>query len=298
MWNAVQGQLGDIPVTLRIEWVDELEPDMRSQVDQAREVAKKHDAMTVFWADLSVPDQFFLYISKSTGERILVRNIGSKSGGEEERLEILAVIVRSSVKAVLEGGEIGIQSPGDAQRPAKPGSSGMLEIAVSYGLAPYSTGNEWLHGPVVGVSTKLGSFVRAFLDYRILLPIDIEEQGIALEHRLHPFEIGAAVRWYMKSWSVDIGAAFLADLVVTKVTSADEQIEAKNPQNLWLFGIAPVLRIGWWPRPFATVFFSVSLDTIFNQPEYGIETQSEFMTIIEPWKVRPFLQIGAAFALL
>ncbi|MCP4674092.1 MAG: hypothetical protein GY854_00930 [Deltaproteobacteria bacterium] len=295
-WSAVHGQLSDLPVHLEIEWVDALQSDLRSQVNKAREAAARRQAVTVFWADLSVPDQVFLYISHPSGERILVRHVGSESGGFEGRLETLAVIVRTSVKAVLEGGEIGIQK--SAETDAKDESLGHLEVAVSYGIAPYAEGIEWIHGPCIMLSATPRDFLRFFVAYRILLPVHFEEQGLNLELKSHPFEFGAALRWRFAKWVLDVGALLFADLVTGEIRATDGQVVPRQPADVWLMGMAPMLRIGWSPSTFATIFLSLSVDMAFNQPRYVIDTPVRYQTLVAPWSVHPFFQLGAAFTIL
>ncbi len=295
-WSAVRGQLSDLPVHFEIEWVDALQSDLRSQVKQAREAAARRQAVTVFWADLSVPDQVFLYISHPSGERILVRHVGSESGGFEGRLETLAVIVRTSVKAVLEGGEIGIQKV--AMKEAEDESPGHLEVAVSYGLAPYSEGVKWIHGPCITLSATSGDFLRFFVAYRILLPVLYEEQGLNLELKSHPFELGAALRWRFTNWVFDVGALVFADLLTGEIEAVDDNVSPEQPEDIWIVGMAPMLRIGWSPSTFATIFLALSVDMSFNQPQYGVKTQLRYQTMVAPWSVRPFFQLGAAFTIL
>ncbi|MCP4600978.1 MAG: hypothetical protein GY847_10715 [Proteobacteria bacterium] len=304
IWDAVHGQLSDLPVSLVIEWVEMLEPDLRSQVNQARKAAERRRAVTVFWADLTIPDQVFLYISQSTGERILVRNI-QEGGSDEGRLETLAVIVRSSVKAVLEGGEIGIQKPVSEQEPSHVEPPAHLELSISYGLAPYSEGNQWLHGPRIGLSATLQDFVRFFIAYRILLPVSLDREHVKLTLNSHLFELGFVFRLREQNWTLEGGVAFFADLVIAQVEANSEELEKKDPSDLWLTGVSPMLRIGWSPSRFATIFLSVLLDIVFNQSEYVIEIKRKdepesesppTQTVVSPWIVRPFFQLGVAFS--
>ncbi len=297
-WEAVRGQLSDLPVSLVIEWVDTLEPDLRSQIQQARRAAERTMAITVFWADLSVPDQVYLYLSQPTGERILVRSVATEGGGDEGRLETLAIIVRTSVRAVLEGGQIGIQKPVPEEENATSGTNGKLEIGLSYSLSPFAAGNEWLHGPGIQLSAILKNSVLFIIAYRILLPVYLEKQGVSLQLSSHPFVLGSAYRWRLKAWSFDLGATFFADLVTAKVRQRDYQITPKQPQDQWMFGFSPLVRVGWSPSQFATLFGGVAIDIVFNQPEYIVSMRTSEETVVAPWTARPVIQLGAAFAML
>ncbi len=300
--NAVDGQLNDLPLRLAVKWVSRLEPNLHSQLKLAEETVELLGATAVFWVDLSVPNHIIFYFVKAKGEQILVRPIGPESGSEEGQLETLAIIARNSVKAVLEGGEIGISAPVVDKEDSQNKPLGLLEIVVSYSASPFSGVDTWLHGPRLGLSAAIGKWARFFIAYRIMMPVQIDSDLLSLEFSSHPFEIGTVVRWRKKSWALDIGLAFLVDVVTARVTPTDKRVEPRKIDEQWLTGISPFFAVGWSPSPYAMFFFSAALDITFNQSEYVIEdnssTRNDFRVVVAPWNVRPFLQLGVAFALL
>jgi hypothetical protein len=300
--DVVHGQLGDLPVVLVTEWVIKFPDGLRSQVNQARHLAEQNGAITVFWADLSMPEQIFLYISKPRGERILIRNIGTAGGSVEARLEMLAIIVRNSVRAILEGGEIGIARPREGAEDLKGATKSTLETGISYGFAPYSDGNNWLHGVRINLSYMANKWARIFLAYRVLFPVRVVDEHLSLEISSHPIEAGFAVRWRINDWQLSLGAAFFVDLVTVDVTSRSDSLTVEQPSIRALTGISPLLRVAWSPTRFVAVFFATQLDTVFNQPKYVYQSEgtddSTYDTIISPWVVRPFIHLGVTFTIM
>lgn len=298
IFGAVQGQLSDLPVILEIAWIDNMSTELRTQIKQARTVVKDRNAISVFWADLSTPDQVFLFFSQPAGERILVRDIGQSSASTEGRLETLAVIVRASVKAILEGGNIGIG------RDVSPENefyepTGLLDFAVSYSFAPHSGGRKWIHGPCLNLNLTLDEWARIFIGYRMMFPIQHHyEDLVTLELNSHIFEAGFAARWQWNALRLEIGARFILDFLTAKAISPAENVLPQHPENKWLPGLSPSISIGWTLNPFVSLFFSASLDIIFNQPDYVLETKTGYRTVVAPWTARPFLQMGLAFPIL
>ena len=102
--DAVNGHLADLPVDLTIEDVPAASRDLRVVNRLARDLASNSGAQTVFWVDISDPDQVFLYISTPEGGKTLVRSIDSENETFETRLDAMAVIVRASLQGIVQGG--------------------------------------------------------------------------------------------------------------------------------------------------------------------------------------------------
>lgn len=297
--SAVQGQLSDLPVALRVEWLESLPLDLRSQVQEARLLAAHRKAIAVFWADLSTPDQVFLYLAHPSGERILVRNIGTESGGDEGRLETFAFIVRTAVKAVLEGGEIGIEPPPEPEPAPEPESRlDLLEATVSYFGAPIADEDVWIHGPRLGISVGFAEIVRLVVAYRFALPVQVDSEYLSLELTPHTFEVGLALRFELRSWSLDTGAVATIDWVTIDVQPSSAAFHTSPAGNQIIAGATPYVQVGWMANRVLAIYFAFALDTVFNQAEYVVESADGQRTVVAPWSVRPFLQLGAAFGIL
>lgn len=295
--EAVQGHLLDLPVALKIEWVESMEESLRSKVRLARQAALRNDAVTVFWADISSPEQIFLYLSHPAGERILIRDLGGENESEASRLETLGIIVRTSVEAILEGGTIGIHPPPREVKETEREIHDWLVLNVAYGLGPLTTG-ALTHGPNFGLATYIKRRWRIFAGYRFILPEHYTNAGIHLELRPHVIELGSGVKWTWNKLHLFTDLALLANFVTADSTATAGELSAKSPRPDWQLGLGPSMAFAWSPYRFATIFLTITLDIYFNQPEYVVEDVTGFRKVVSPWKVRPFIQIGSAFGLL
>jgi hypothetical protein len=137
----------------------------------AKEAAARLGALTVFWLDTSLGEQLFLYIAEPGGGRVLVRTV--EAADETERLESMALIVRSTVEALLAGGHLGIErSAGAATPPAStPPASRRpwFGVRLGYALDVYGftdVGPAALHGFDAGLLFHVHRNWTLFLAYR------------------------------------------------------------------------------------------------------------------------------------
>lgn len=114
--RAVGAQLSDAPVSLALHWVESLGKDLRSELLQARRLARGKGVAVVFWCDLQGSDDVYLYLSEPGGGRLLVRAV--PQGKPSARAESLAIIVGASVRAFLQAGSA--KGPGVGSGPAAP----------------------------------------------------------------------------------------------------------------------------------------------------------------------------------
>ena len=295
--ETVQAHLIDLPVVLKIEWVDTLGKSFHSAVRLAREAAYKSDAVTVFWVDLSSPLQMFLFLSHPRGERILVRDVGAGDKNDESRLETIAIIVRTSVEAILEGGTIGVEPPRAQKEEDAREPRGRLSLHVAYGLGPFAD-SALTHGPKFGLSTCILERWCLFGEYRLIIPQYYAREGVRLELRSHTIEVGVGAKWVWGEFQLMTDLAFLANYVSINATATDINLSAQKPSPDWQFGIGPSISLGWAIKEYATIFFAITLDIYVNQPEYVVESRPGYSEVVSPWSVRPFIQVGSAFGLL
>jgi hypothetical protein len=295
--EAVAAQLGDLLVTFELEWVDEMPPEMRAQVDRAREVTARRRATAVFWLDLTQPEQLFLYIDEPEGGRILVRSISSEGEGVESTLETAAVIIRGAVKSILAGVQVGVEAPPE-QPEERPGPTGELDVFLSYALMLYSSEELLLHGARIGLSARLAAWARIYLAYRLQLPLEIETAYVGLDVSPHPMEIGLAGRFHLGDWYIEAGAGLVVDVVTIDVTALEDDVMARSVDHRWLFGAVPSLAVGRNLGRIASIYLAVSADVLFNEHWYAVDTPEGTQTVLRPWNVRPLFRLGAMFTLL
>ncbi len=257
---SLRAQLSDVGIDFRVAWVPAHTADLHAQADIVQRLAEEHAASVVFWSDLLTGDRIFLYVSEPGGGRILVRSVSL--GDQGDRFEVIAVIVRTVVEAIVDGGHIGV-SPrlGDtAPRPTDPSpvasdSSGQhtsspdkahedsepsrrpprrerrrgrgtsparLDLAAAYALTLYSPTKWVIHGVRLGLAVRITRRGRIYTAYRIQIPFDVENGLAAMTLRHHPFEAGVAWRFGRGSLFWDMGAGIVTDPLTWGVDPVDD----------------------------------------------------------------------------
>ena len=295
--DAIAAQLTDIPVHFIAQRVEGWENEFYRRVDRARHIAGSRGAISVFWIDLSAPQQVFLFIEDPSGGRILVRNIRSDEGGEEVQFETLAVIVRGAIKSILDGGRIGVSAPPPKPAQTQPAYD-RINTSIAYAAKLYSTEAPIAHGARVEISLGLFRQLRIFAAYRLQIPLHFATELVAADIRPHPVELGLAGRWRSPKWILEIGLAVVEDFVTFEVMALDNRVEPSEPKRKYVTSISPSTRIGRRVGDVATVFLSINLDVALVKNRYVLETTGDPIVITTPWRVGPLFALGMTFTLL
>ena len=166
--RSIRAQLSDLDIDFQVVWIQNHSGYFRDQTNLSERLSEQHNATIVFWSDLSIKDQVFLYLSEPGGGRILVRSIPFENDEQGDRFDVISLIVRSVVEAISKGGQIGVSSPApsapvpSAPVPSAPppslkaadtrdsqgGSttSKRFSISAAYGLTLYSETKLFIHG--------------------------------------------------------------------------------------------------------------------------------------------------------
>jgi hypothetical protein len=99
--RAVRGQFGDTLLELAVVWVDNIAQLPLPQLKLARKLSAAKRALAVFWYVYTPKGQGNLFIYLPHDDRLLIRELRGALPGE--RWEVLAVIVRATADAVVQG---------------------------------------------------------------------------------------------------------------------------------------------------------------------------------------------------
>ena len=184
--DRIRGQTSDLPWS--VEVVPPLKPRPDTPLARARAVAAAHGARVVMWFEPRAGGGVALHIAQASEGRLLTRTLGPAEAGEGDPtlarsalFETVALAVRSSLRALIAGGQIGVAvpepavaSPPPAPPPPPPPPSG-LQPRLTYtahlgwqtafdGQSPYQQGiaagagirgGPWFGG--LSVATSLGT---------------------------------------------------------------------------------------------------------------------------------------------
>jgi hypothetical protein len=151
--DRVRGQTADLDVAITPAESTALEPRLSEQLEAGDALARAHAARVVVWLDASSPDavrakKVFVYVSEASAGRILVRALPVEA--HSTTLETAALVVRSALRALAAGAEIGLARPELAPAPAPPAppargaSTPGPEVPAPEPTSPRSRGVGWI----------------------------------------------------------------------------------------------------------------------------------------------------------
>jgi hypothetical protein len=206
--KAIEGQISDLPVTLQVEWTEHPIIDVPTVVSTAESITEQTNTMAVFWCDLSRAEEVYLYLSDRGRRRILVRRLDV--GEEGVRFESLAVIVHSVVEAMLQGAEIGMEvktaprapqkqtvAKEKAEQPEEKPRDKPIRFRAEAGwdISGHSTQFPVVQGLDLGLSVLFVDKLYLFGSYVFRLPIEVNDQDIALDIQTYPVLLGLGYAW-------------------------------------------------------------------------------------------------------
>jgi hypothetical protein len=317
--QAVESQLADIDVVFSLEAVDEIAQNLNVQLDVVAKVAHRRNALVVIWCDLVGSNKVLLYLSETKGDRVLVRKIEeSEQGG---RAEALAVIVRSSVNAILKGGEIGVKvepkagvlpeslpkskPEGDEHKVAKTGEeedeprphrveTRKFWIRAAYALYMHSEKQIANHGADVGLGISLKSSWSVIVGYRILSRIEEGRSNIGtMRLARHPLCLGIA-------WEYDVGGLVLQPSLSLTMDFASFEMkrlfagmEIVDDTSDILFSVLPAFKIEYWVTSRLGLFLCVAAEISLNSIHYvTVDANHEKTVLLDSWPVQPWFFAG------
>jgi hypothetical protein len=306
--HALKGQLSDVPVTLQLVWVNRLAKRVDEQVQAAREQvkAKGKDILAVFWCDLSDPPHLYLFAPKPN--RFLERSLKGSAAGEQ--LESIAVIVRTSVSALLAGKPIGKKPPPPPRpRPrARPRSRSKpppvvkvktrkprrqwLRLETAYALDGYSTDVGVTHGFYAAVSVHLHRNWSVVADFRVLpgISTSISAPDVSARLNRYPIGIGARFRWPLGRF--EVGGTLRVVMEYVKPRTSGTEVVLESDEGAFLFSAVPMfygsVRVVWRVR----AFLAAGVRVAFNRRRYVVESAADTKVLAEPWPAQPLVLAG------
>ncbi|MBW2735379.1 MAG: hypothetical protein JRH20_23595 [Deltaproteobacteria bacterium] len=301
---TIRGQLTGMPVSMVVEWVDKLEVTLPGQVRVAREVAKRTGAKMVLWADLSLPDQIFVYIAKGDAGRILVRSVRSE-GSNDSRLEAMSLIVRSSVAALAAGAKIGflpppasqpvkakVQTPACPPRPPK--RRELLTGEVSYGV--FGFGSEVSHGAQLGLTGRVLPWLRLGLSFRALQTMRADGPSALVVFERYPLGLEAIARWRRGRLGVEGGVGIWVERLQWTVTPKRVEVLASGETSRWVIAGQAFGGLSWRLIPSAALTLRLGVDLPHDTRPFEVQGPTREQ-VADPWPVQPWVLGGLRFAL-
>jgi hypothetical protein len=295
MIDAVRAHLTGLPVRLVIDTGSG--GSAASGAETAKDGAYRIGTLTI---DPGTPGEWVVSFTEPAIDTTLVRRIRLKPQGKRVALEEAAIVVRSMVEAILDGGHVGIARPGlrPDEGAAAPASSAPwrprrgLAASAGYLGTAFAPGLGWQSGGIIGLRWQSGGFY-AGIASEIFAPITTDTAPVSLILIRHPgaivfgFEGGARL-------APIVQIQVMADYVDRSNRRTEEGYEETPPDARWFFGVGGMAGISWSILPRFRLFAQGGADWILNPYSYVAPPY----VIVRSASIRPKLGIGLTVDLL
>lgn len=319
---AIEAQLSDLEVDFRAARMPALPPSLRGQIAAAEELGRAPGVACVFWFDLAEDGAVYVHLrgGPGSGDRLLVRRLEPGPSSDHGRAEELAIIVRSSVAALLRGGRIGIlveDLPEAAPAPARvtaPAVAGEMVAPedeprpawregerLSLGLGWAYAGRGSTHPVQQGLWLGLGFRAVAGLSleagYSVLEPLSVRGDLAALRLRRHPVRLGLAWMFGIGRVRLGVGVHLVVEHARQEVEGLAPGMRAASDRNDVGLAIAPHLSVSIDVWRQLGVFVTAGADLPAAPVAYVAIRGERTEELIGAWPVQPFAMAGLRIVL-
>jgi hypothetical protein len=308
---AAKGQLAEIGIDVVL--MPGARDSLASNAQIARKIAVTSPTLAVVWFERRA-NTLVVFFYDPAGPRLYSRQFAA-SGAPAAASEEIAIVLRSAVNAVIEGGAVGMAEvrlpEPQAEQPkplrekkpkAKPladepgtdsRADAMLRIGASYVGALYAVGSAWQSGGALSLSLKPPEglwFVG--LAYTYFPALTIDELGTQSEIRRHPGELFAGVEIRLVPiWFVAEGA-LIADLMERSTERVRAGLTPTADSQRWLWAFSTRIGGAVPLADRARCFFTVGAEFLLNRFDHVVETEGSATTVASPMRARPRIELG------
>lgn len=312
MLGAIKAQLGDLPVGLVVETPGDVPSALRERLDYAAKACKQHDAVGAFFVEAEQADDLLLYLIEPAAKRALVRRVKKTAGAEQAGVEELSIIVRSTVGALLEGREIGMEAgpelapqprpkppapkpppPKPAPRPTPPPKSeGVGRLAAHYAGEAYAPEATWESGLGVELSGSPDGQLFFGLGYVAMSPVEVETDSARV--RVARYPVRAFVAFEIPFDRLRFGGqlGLVGELDRRSTTKTGSGVLPTESADTLSWAVSPrvTARYQVWER--TQVWAGVGLDVFLSNSEYVAELPGRRETLLSPHRTRAAAALG------
>ncbi len=308
--TAAEGQISDLPVAIRVHWLDAEDLELAEVSEKAKHVATKRGALLTFWFVALESTELYLYIAEPRAERIQVRKVGAVTqGGAEQAALHLRTVISVSLASTKRAAEVHIVSPNQSRdialeehsipppQPMRPtqesGHSTGIELSALGGSIGYAAfGGPIVHALEMELLVAFGDQWEASLGYGLRTLHRAQNEVVAVSVQSHP--VHAGVHYFRRAGSWRLGAGMRGSVNYTTLgftPQRNETIILGRSHNI-LYSLSPSLIAD---RPLGRGFslrFTAGLQLPLNAVRYATRVGTQEQILLESWIVRPRILLG------
>ena len=300
--SAVRAHIRDSPVDLVEEPVNTA-GNLADRLAAAGTLATSHGALGTFSIEQAPDRSILVFFTEPGGSATLVRRLPASEAGGRVMIEQAAIVVRSLVEALLEGGRLGIvperepalDAPAviarpatvEATQPALPEADpAEVFLLLGYVGAYPSGGLTWQSGMAVGARWLVVPTAYVGARYTLFPAAGVVAGGAHVSLTRHPGEL---VLGYAAGTSllVNVEVSAIIEHSSRETLATDAAFAATRPRSHWTFGLGPRAGAILAPSPALRLAVRGGADLLLSQPEYATDER----TVVAPGRIRPRLDV-------
>jgi hypothetical protein len=323
--QAIKGELVSVNEQMQTINIPDWPVDVQHQIKKAAQLARQFNAPAVIWMQM-FDNEVLLYLSAPKGDRMLIRRLEQAKG--DEKNEIIALIIRSSVVAMKNGGKVGVaadnpeerepvsktvpvppkhhqvkqkpvshQLPQEQKQTAETNKTGSkhnksLTIAAAYSYGAYSDSHPVNNGFMLSIGLRLKNFMTIEANTRFTQ--QIEAQTGSLKISVRPFPVAVTAKIMAQYAKFTIGGGIGMELIFQNhrtVAVNGSANAAKDGTRAEAASVA-VIETGLFLTSKLRIFITLGAEIMIHKVDYTIMADNRQITIIEGWPVRPLAFAG------
>ena len=314
--DALLAQFALIDATLVFEPAPSEQASLSARMEHAQAVAAKHDAVAVFWLDEEPNGHWLLHMMDPQGARVIVRAVDASGEHTPAASEAVAVMARSSARALIEKVAVPSNTPAVVVLPAPAAAKAApkepaplppplplredLRLWMGYAgddFAPHM----WQHGAALGASWLGLRPVFFGLGLSLVPAIERTTATVSFTVQRLPVTAAAGYRLTYGRLALDgelgIALEWLHRLDAQPGQVMGGTVTAGGPAPpRWLVELAPRLRGEVRVVPFAAVYAAGGIDILLNKFQYISEGPARDV-LLDPKSLRLVAELGVSLYL-
>ncbi|MBL8624705.1 MAG: hypothetical protein JNK64_25580 [Myxococcales bacterium] len=308
----VEGQVADLPVTLTRGPAPAAAHDLSRQLAAAGAIARTTDADAIVWF-IADGDGWIVNVADPTAGRVLVRRIDGGAGAMDRSaaLEAAALVVRTALRGLAAGGEIGVIAepppptttpppsppppappPPDATPSAAPRFAPLAEIGWIAALDGDAAAGH--HGLAAALGVRRGRWQLAATVAHFpatarttaLATIAIDRQALGLA--------GARTLLARSTWRLQLGLAVAATRFGRATTATSGALMATADRATWSATVTPTVRIDRRLGRAAWLALDVGAAALATVPAFEVRGPAGAAEVGRLWAVEPTVALSIA----
>jgi hypothetical protein len=292
------------------------EGSLSRRFSQAHELAASRSAIAVFWLDMPADGRWLLHMMDAQDERVIVRAVDASGERRPAAIEAVAVMTRSSTRALIEDEPAPAPPPAPTPAPPVPApAAAVTEQPAAASSATHAPPPDWLrlfvgytgdhfapsvwqHGIALGGGFLGFPPLTASLGLTLMPTIDVISDAVTFSIRRLPFNARAGYRLRIGILSLDGEVAFLVEWLHRNrgeqrpTTGLD--VTLRGERDAFLFALGPRVRAELRLATAVGLYAGAGLDILLNDFAYvsrGVGARD----VLRPDSVRPVADLGISF---